>query len=129
MTNQQNPTTEAASAELTRAGRTYRPRVDISETPEALWLWADMPGVDDKSVAIGFENGTLTIEGKVPDVQEHGWTPAHTEYDIGHFLHRFHVSSDINVDAIRARMLHGVLELELPKSEQARPRRIEVTGA
>ena len=117
---------EVTREEPTRPGRAYQPDVDIYETPEALWLWADMPGVDEKRIAIDLANGVLTIEGVVVLEDYKELEPVYTEYNVGNYLRRFSISSDIDVDAIKARMANGVLELELPKAEKARPRKIAI---
>ena len=117
---------EVKREEPTRPGRTYQPDVDIYETPEALWLWADMPGVDEKNITIDLANGVLTIEGTVALGDYKDLDAVYTEYNVGNYLRRFSISSDIDLDAIKARMANGVLELELPKAERARPRKITV---
>jgi HSP20 family protein len=129
MTNHQLnvPEKQETREETTRAGRTYVPQVDIYETKEGLWLWADMPGVDEESLNIHLDNGVLTIEGQV-DVKEYeNVTPLYTEYNVGNYVRRFTLSNDIDSDRIVARMQHGVLALEIPKAERAKPRRISVT--
>jgi len=55
---------EVASNEQTRPGRTYVPNVDIYETPESLWLWADIPGVDENSLEVHVADGVLSLEGR-----------------------------------------------------------------
>jgi HSP20 family protein len=120
------PEKQETRNEPTRAGRTYVPQVDIYETKEGLWLWADMPGVDDQSVNVHLEDGVLTIEGQV-DVKEYeNVTPLYTEYNVGNYLRRFTLSNEADSDRIVARMQNGVLALEIPKSERAKPRRIQV---
>jgi len=119
---------EVANQEGTRPGRTFVPDVDIYETPEALHLWADMPGVDDKSLHVHLADGVLTLEGQV-DVHEYeNLAPVYTEYNVGNYLRRFTLSSDIDAEKIGAHVTNGVLHLELPKSERAKPRRIAVTA-
>ena len=113
--------------EVTRAGRTYVPQVDIYETKEGLWLWADMPGVDEQSLNVHLDNGVLTIEGQVDVQQYENTTPLYTEYNVGNYVRRFTLSNDVDSDRIVARMQNGVLALEIPKSERAKPRRITVT--
>ncbi len=117
---------EVQREEATRPGRAYQPDVDIYETGNALWLWADMPGVDEKNITIDLANGVLTLEGTVALEDYKELAPVYTEYNVGNYVRRFSISSDIDVDAIKARMANGVLELELPKSERARPRKITV---
>ena len=120
---------EHVSHEATRPGRTYVPDVDIYETPEGLWLWADMPGVDEKAIAIDFHDGVLTIEGRVALDDYENLSPAYTEYNVGNYVRRFSLSDAVDVDRISAKMSNGVLALELPKTERARPRRIAVSAA
>ena len=118
---------ELAGQEHTRAGRTYQPDVDICETPNSLWLWADMPGVDEQSIDVKLAEGVLSIEGRVSLRDYENLAPAYTEYNVGNYLRRFTVSSDIDAEHIKARVTNGVLEIELPKAESAKPRRIAVT--
>jgi len=118
---------ELTNQETTRPGRTYLPDVDICETPEGLWLWADMPGVDDKSINVNLADGVLTIEGQVAVKDYENLAPVYTEYNVGNYARRFTVSSEIDTDRIVARVTNGVLELEMPKTERAKPRRISIS--
>ena len=129
MTNHEldGPAKQETREEVTRAGRTYVPQVDIYETKDGLWLWADMPGVDEKSLDVRLDNGVLTIEGQVDLTQYENTTPLYTEYNVGNYVRRFTLSNDVDSDRIVARMQHGVLTLEIPKAERAKPRRIAVT--
>jgi len=122
-------TKEESSEERTRPGRTYTPRVDITESESGLKLWADLPGVDEKSIEISLVDGVLSIEGHLDTGGFEGVTPAYTEYNVGNFARRFTLSDDIDSDAIEARCVNGVLELDLPKAARAQPRRIEVAAA
>ena len=123
------PKQELAGEERTRPGRTYVPDIDICETPDALWLWADLPGVDEKSVTLKLAHGVFSIEGKVAVQDYENLKPMYTEYNVGHFARSFSISDDIDGDRIKARMTNGVLEVELPKAERAKPRQIAVTAS
>jgi HSP20 family protein len=114
--------------EHTRAGRTYRPNVDICQTDDALLLWADMPGVDERSVEVHVEDNVLSIEGRVAADDYASLSPTYTEYNIGNYVRRFTISNDVDPERISARMRDGVLELELPRAERAKPRRIQVSS-
>ena len=104
---------------------TYRElSVDICETKDGLWLWADLPGVDEDSIDLQLDRNVLTIEGRVPESREQ--QAAYGEYEVGSFQRKFRFSNEIDSDRIEARMRHGVLELRLPKAEHAKPRRIEI---
>jgi HSP20 family molecular chaperone IbpA len=113
--------------EETRPGRTYVPNVEIRETEEALWLWADMPGVAQNSVEVRLENGVLSIDGEVQMDDYSNLAPAYTEYNVGNFRRTFRLSTVIDAERIEAKMNGGVLELQLPKAEEARPQRIPIS--
>ncbi|MCS7167554.1 MAG: Hsp20/alpha crystallin family protein [Gemmatales bacterium] len=107
---------------------TYSPRVDVVETADELTLYADLPGVRPEDVDIRFENGELTIHGKV--------TPRPTtgefllqEYGVGDFYRTFTISEEIDSDKITAELKQGVLILHLPKREAVKPKRITVKTA
>jgi HSP20 family protein len=119
---------EVKGEEATRAGRHYHPDVDIYETNDSLWVWADMPSVDGKQLSVNLADGILTIEGRVGVDDYKDLEPVYTEYNVGNYLRRFTISSDIDVERIRASVTHGVLELELPKAERAKPKRIAINA-
>jgi HSP20 family protein len=120
---------ELKQDERTRPGRTYVPDVDIYETADSLWLWADMPGVDEHSLEIGVADGVLSIAGQVSLQDYDNLAPVYTEYNIGNYARRFTLSNEIDLERIKARMTNGVLELELPKAERAKPRRITISAS
>jgi HSP20 family molecular chaperone IbpA len=117
---------QPAAEEQTRPGRTYRPNVDIVEAENGLHLWADMPGVDEGSIDIELADGVLEIRGRVATEEYEALRPVYTEYNVGNYEARFRLSSSIDETRISAKLKNGVLELELPKSEAAKPRRIQI---
>ncbi len=119
---------EQSNEEQTRPGRTYVPNVDITETEDALRVWADLPGVDEKSVEVRLEQGLLSIEGHLSLEGYEDLSPVYTEYNVGNFVRRFQVPSSVDTARIEGKMANGVLELTIPKSESARPRRVEITS-
>jgi HSP20 family protein len=112
--------------ESTRPGAVFRPDIDILENPDGYVVYADLPGVDDKSVDVRLDRGTLTLDGRLATLPETGWNPIHAEYRIGSYHREFRISEDIDTAAVSARMHNGVLELVLPKSAARRPRAIQV---
>ena len=113
--------------EKTRAGRFFMPAVDICEFKDSLKLWADMPGVKEKDVEITLNNGVLTIVGMVSTESYEKLSPLYTEYNVGNYFRQFELNEDIDDKRINASISNGVLELTLPKSERAQPRKIAVT--
>jgi HSP20 family protein len=114
------------TAERVRPGRVFLPAVDIFETPEALVLVADMPGVSGDKVALDLKENHLIISGEVGPPMGEGETMVEQEYFTGDFHREFHLGSIIDQTKIDAAMKDGVLRLVLPKVEKAKPRKIQV---
>jgi HSP20 family protein len=102
----------------------YTPLVDIIETGEAFLFQADLPGVSPDDLDVSFQNGVLSIEGKVRPrpAENYVWQ----EYGHGHFYRQFSINTPVDADKIKAELKNGVLELHVPKAESARTRRIEI---
>jgi HSP20 family molecular chaperone IbpA len=113
--------------EGTTPGRVFVPVTDIFETPEALTVVLEMPGVDRDSIEASVENDVVTIEGRRDFSKYEGMQPVYTEYNVGHFARSFEISSKIDQSKIRASMKDGVVTIALPKAEQAKPRKIQVS--
>lgn len=115
--------------ESTRTGAYFLPAVDIFETNDELMLLADVPGVTPEGVNVHLEGDELAIEGRVRPEDYEGLKPLHVEYGVGGFYRRFTLGETIDRARIEAQVRNGVLALRLPKAEQARPRRIQVTAS
>jgi len=95
--------------------RTFIPRTDIHETEDKVFVIADMPGVDEKSIDINVEKNTLTINGTVDPEVINNHALVYAEYEVGDFHRKFTLSNEIDVDKIEAVVKDGVLRLYLPK--------------
>jgi HSP20 family protein len=113
--------------EPTMPTRAFLPTTDIFETEDALTLVLEMPGVDRGNIDVSVENGVLTVEGKINFDNYEGLQPVYSEYNVGPYRRSFRISSRIDQDKIKAEIRDGVITLVLPKAEQAKPRRIEVS--
>lgn len=113
--------------ESTIPARVYVPVTDIFETEEALTLKLEMPGVARDRVDVRVENDILTIEGRMDFGGYEQLRPLYTEYNIGNYARTFQLSSKIEQDRISAALQDGVMTLVLPKVEQAKPRKIQVS--
>ena len=102
------------------------PAVDIAESESGITLLADMPGVSKERLTIKVEGDNLTIEGEaqidVPDNIE----LLHSEVRSPYLRRSFTLSRDLDPAKIEATLRNGVLQMHIPKSEEARPKRIEV---
>ena len=105
---------------------TYTPLVDIMENEDAFLFQADLPGVKSQDVEITYQNGVLTLAGKVNPRQPQQTSWLWQEYGVGHFYRQFNLNTPINVDGITAQLRGGVLEVSVPKADAAKPRRIKI---
>jgi len=117
--------TDVATVERTRGGVTYVPRFDIVETEDELSLFGDLPGVTQDNLELRFENEHLVINAKV-EPRHAQQKSLYAEYGIGDFYREFRISEAVDAGKISAELKHGVLTVHLPKTEQVKPRKIEV---
>jgi HSP20 family protein len=115
-----------ASPEQTRPGPVYSPAVDIFENDKAITVLADMPGVKARDLEIDLRENVLTLTGRVTSAEASEEASVVREYRPGTFFRQFTLGSTIEQAQIDAQLRDGVLRLELPKAERARPRQIAV---
>jgi HSP20 family protein len=113
--------------ESTVPSRAFLPVTDILETDKALHVVLEMPGVARENVDVSVENDVLTIEGRIDYSQYEGMQPVYTEYNVGHYVRSFQLSSKIEQSGISAELADGVMTLVLPKAEKAMPRKIKLS--
>ena len=128
-TVQTNQETEMnAVSEQTRSDARYiTPPVDIYEEGEQLAVVADLPGVDKESISLDMKEGILTIQGSAKATEP--GSSIYNEFEFVNYYRQFELSEKVDVDKISADYNHGVLKINLPKAEQAKPRKIEVAIA
>ena len=106
----------------------YVPRVDIRESAEGFVVVADMPGVDEKSVEATVQNRVLTIEGWTKAEKPQGHEELGREFGAGRFRRDFTLPDAVDPDRIQARVKNGVLSVSIPKKDEVKARKIQVTG-
>jgi HSP20 family protein len=112
--------------EKTVPARYYVPTTDIVETPDALVLTMEVPGVDRKDIDVKIEDDVLRVEGRIDAAKYDGFEPLYTEYNVGPFARTFALSHLIDRQHIGAALRDGVLTLTLKKVERAQPRQIQI---
>jgi HSP20 family protein len=106
----------------------WAPAVDIYETEHELVVKADLPEVNEKDLDVRVENNVLTIRGErkfEKRVSEDNYLRVERSY--GAFSRSFSLASTVNTDAIKAEYRNGVLTLQIPKREEAKPKQIKVS--
>lgn len=118
-------TSQVANRDALRSGERYMaPPVDVYETDASLVLLADVPGLDEKSLHVSVEKGILTIEGLALVSSGERF---YQEFSMAGYWRQFQIADSYDASQAKASMKDGVLRLELPKTEAAKPKRIEVT--
>lgn len=101
---------------------TYTPKVRISEDKDSFTINMELPGVSKEDVKLSIENHVLSVAGEkkqVTKAEDNNFILNEIYY--GKFNRDFNISKDIKVDAIDAEYNNGVLNITLPKVEEAKP--------
>jgi HSP20 family protein len=111
-------------------GRLWAPAIDISERKDAYIVTAELPGVRPEDLDVSLEDGVLTINGERQFSQESSEQQWHrVERRYGAFRRTITLPTRTKADEIEASFENGVLEVVVPKAEEARPRKIQIRGA
>jgi HSP20 family protein len=101
------------------------PVVDIMETDNEFILRVELPGVEKDDVQVNIDNRILIIKGEKKN--ENKDKKIHrSECIYGSFVRNFTLPQDVEIDKVEAAYKNGLLNLTLPKMEQAKPKQIEV---
>jgi len=106
---------------------TWSPKVDIYETDESYVLNAELPGLKKEDIQIDLNDNTLTLKGErkfEEKVEKDNYVRVERSY--GSFTRSFVLSDNVNPENIKATYKDGVLEVTLPKKEEAKPKEIKV---
>jgi HSP20 family protein len=105
------------------------PPVDIAEEKDRIVLTAELPGFREDQVNIQMEGGVLTIRGERKFEDEKNGRNFHrVERSYGQFVRSFTLPNNVDREQIHASFDHGLLRIELPKTAEARPRQIKISG-
>jgi HSP20 family protein len=105
----------------------WSPPLDVRETETGFTLRVEVPGVPKDQIQVNLENNTLTIRGEkkqVADESKGKWH--HVERTWGSFERSITLPLRVNGEKIVARYQDGVLEIDVPKSDEAKPREIRI---
>ena len=105
----------------------WTPAVDIHETDDGFVIKAELPGISKDDVSIDVHQNTLTLRGQRKHEAEVKNERYHrVERAYGSFERSFVLPTVVDQDKAQATYKDGVLELHLPKSEAAKPKRIAI---
>jgi len=108
----------------------WSPLVDIHETKDAFLLMAELPGVKQEDVEVSVEGDTLTLKGerkREAEVKEDQYHRIERSY--GRFERSILLPSVVDPNRVKATYRDGVLEVQLPKKEEAKPKAVKIEAA
>ena len=108
----------------------WLPAVDVFETEDNLTIRAELPGVKTEDIKVEVDNGVLTIEGERKREEKLEKDNAYRlERVYGRFTRRFSLPKSVDGSNVAATYKDGILELKLPKAEEAKPRKVQIKAA
>jgi HSP20 family protein len=102
------------------------PPVDIAESQDKIVVRAEIPGFRQEDIQIEFENGLLTLRGDRQLEKVEGLTWHRVERAYGSFSRTFRLPRSIDAEKIAASYRDGILEIAVPKREEAKPKQIRI---
>jgi HSP20 family protein len=109
-----------------RAAQRLAMPLDVVRHETDVTLRLDVPGIDPEQLEVTVDRGILTISGKRQEERTENDKFFVRERSMGTFTRRLRLPEALNADAVEASYANGVLEVRIPVTEQAKPRKIEV---
>lgn len=110
-----------------QAGSLMSPALDVAETDNAYEIHVDLPGMKAENFDIQVLGNVVRISGKREEKKEEKNSTYHCiERQSGTFSRTVTLPCDVNEDEVAAEYMNGVLSVKLPKSEQAKTKKITV---
>lgn len=107
--------------------KSWAPAVDIYDNKNNLVIKADLPGMMQKDIDVSVEDDVLRIKGeKKEEHEEKRDNFFRLERAYGYFERSFTLPANVDATKVKAAYKDGVLELTLPKKEEAKPKQIKV---
>jgi HSP20 family protein len=105
----------------------WTPAMDVFEDRENFYVKAELPGMKKEDINISLHNGALSISGERKSETTHKDSESHrTERFFGRFQRSVSLPSAVAADKVKAQYKDGVLTVTLPKTEEAKPKQIDV---
>ena len=106
----------------------WAPPVDILESRDSYLIRAELPGMKKEDISVEFKEGALTLSGdKKFEEPAEGVTYHRSERASGKFARSFYLPQTIKQDGINATFRDGILEVHVPKADEAKPKQIAIS--
>jgi HSP20 family protein len=103
------------------------PAVDLYEEKDDIVVKAELPGIDKDNIEVNLTDHTLTIKGekkKEEEIKEENYYRSERSY--GSFVRTLELPKDVRTDKVKASFKNGILEVRLPKTEEAKAKEVKV---
>jgi HSP20 family protein len=103
------------------------PAVDVFEEKDDVVVKAEIPGMDKDNIEVTLSDSTLTIKGekkKEEEIKEENYYRSERSY--GSFVRTLELPKEVHADKVKAIFKNGVLEVRMPKTEEAKAKEIKV---
>ena len=103
------------------------PVVDLYEEKDDIVVKAELPGIEKNNIEVNLADHTLTIKGekkKEEEIKEENYYRAERSY--GSFVRTLELPKDVHTDKVKATFKDGILEVRLPKTEEAKAKEVKV---
>jgi HSP20 family protein len=107
---------------------TWAPPVDVAEDHEKIHVKVEVPGMNEQDLRIHYEDGLLTVSGERQFERKEDRNYHRIERSYGTFVRSFSLPRSIDANAIVASYRNGVLEIEIPKKDEAKPKQIQINA-
>ena len=115
-------------AQQTSTAGVWLPSVDILESKEAYLIRAELPGMKKEDFKLAVNDGTLTLSGERKVEEPANGVEYHrVERVAGKFSRSFYLPQTVKSDEIKATYRDGILEVHVPKADEAKPRQIAIS--
>jgi len=118
--------------ELSRATKELQkfvPKIDVSETDDAILVHAELPGLKKDDVKIELKDGALEIKGEKKMETKEGDDKKFTRIErvYGSFYRRISVPREVEPNKVNAKFENGLLEIQIPKPEDKKARQVQIS--
>jgi HSP20 family protein len=106
----------------------WYPAVDVLESKDSYLIRAELPGMKREDIKVEVKDGTLVLSGeRKSEKPADGVEYRHVERVTAKFWRSFSLPETVKQDGIEATYKDGILEMRVPKAEEAKPRQIEIS--
>lgn len=121
---------EAPLSELARTSQLlsgWTPALDISEDKDNVYVRVELPGMRKEDIDVSLHNGSLSVSGERKSEENYKDAEVYrSERFFGRFQRTVTLPSEVDAEKIRAQYKDGLLDIVLPKAEEAKPKHIDV---